>query len=249
MRTLIAIPVYNEANYVASVLTKVLAVTRDVLVVDDGSTDGTPAILAGFRQIHQIRHPVNRGYGQSLIDAFAYAHCRRFDWIITIDCDDQHEPGQIPEFIERASRDDVDIVSGSRYLSEMPGNTVAPQDRRFINYQITRMLNEQLGMNLTDAFCGFKAYRVSSMATLSLSESGYAFPLQFWVQAVRKRLRICELAVPLIYVDPSRAFGGVLDDPAARLQHYLEVYRNELEKSDDPDELEASGCGVLRSED
>src|SRR6185503_15207738 len=111
----------------------------------------------------------------------------------------------------RAARDDMDIVSGSRYLTEMPENTVPPQDRRFINYQITKMLNEELGLSLTDSFCGFKAYRVSAMARLPLTETGYAFPLQFWVQAVRQGLRICELAVPLIYVDPKRAFGGSLD--------------------------------------
>jgi len=228
MRTLVAIPVYNEAAYVADVLAEVRQYATDVLVVDDGSTDGTSAVLAGFEGIQVIRHPENRGYGQSLIDAFRYADCHGYDWIITIDCDEQHEPAGIPDFIRRAAVDDVDIVSGSRYLTDMAGNTVAPEDRRAINRRITRILNERLDLNLTDAFCGFKAYRVCAMASLDLTVPGYAFPLQFWVQAVRRGLRICELPVPLIYLDPTRHFGGLLDDPEARLQHYLEVFEAEM---------------------
>jgi len=234
MRVLVAIPVFNEARHVADVVARVAAQRHDVLVVDDGSTDETPRILAGIGGIDVIRHPVNRGYGQSLIDAFRFASCRGFDWIITIDCDDQHEPEQIPDFVRRAARDDADVISGSRYLVAMPGNTDAPEDRRSINRRITRLLNETLGLSLTDGFCGFKAYRVCKVAALPLSIPGYAFPMQFWVQVVRAGLRICEIAVPLIYNDPTRHFGGLLDDPASRLQHYLEEFEAELRNPSAP---------------
>ncbi len=244
MRVLVAIPVFNEERYVARVVAEVLGQGQDVLVVDDGSTDRTPQILRDIDGIHLICHPENRGYGQSLIDAFAFAACRGYDWIITLDCDDQHEPRQIPMFIERARQDDVDIISGSRYLTEMSGSTQAPEDRRRINMQITRLLNKTLGLSLTDAFCGFKAYRVSGVAELPLTVPGYAFPMQFWVQAVRSGLRICELAVPLIYLDPTRHFGGMLDDPDARLNHYLEVFHAELAATEDaPCDTPRSRCG------
>lgn len=231
MRVLVAIPVYNEEQYVVRVLSEVLRLTEDVLVVDDGSTDGTGRALAEMPGIAVIRHAENLGYGRSLIDAFAYAGAESYDWIITMDCDDQHEPARIPAFVERAERGDVDVVSGSRYLAPMVGNTSAPEDRRRINGLITRELNAQLGLSLTDGFCGFKACRVRSLGRLSLSISGYAFPLQFWVQAARCGLRICELPVPLIYHDPTRHFGGQLDDPASRLGHYLEVLGAELAKA------------------
>lgn len=234
MRVLVAIPVFNEERYVARVLSEVLRLTDDVLVVDDGSTDGTNRILDLTPKIAVIRHPVNLGYGQSLIDAFAYAAQERYDWLITMDCDDQHEPARIPAFVERAEQDDVDIISGSRYLADMPGNTTAPEDRRRINAQITRMLNKTLGLSLTDGFCGFKAYRVESLGRLSLSIPGYAFPLQFWVQTARAGLRICELPVPLIYLDRTRHFGGDLDDPASRERHYLEVFYSELARTSEP---------------
>lgn len=230
MRVLVAVPVFNEAQYVLGVLSELHRLGHDVLVVDDGSTDETPDLLKKAPGVAVIRHPENRGYGQSLIDAFRYADRRGYDWIITIDCDDQHEPARTPHFVERAARDDVDIISGSRYLTSLPGSTSAPEDRRLINEKITRMLNRVLGLSLTDGFCGFKAYRVSKIARLPLSIPGYAFPLQFWVQAVRYGLRICELPVPLIYNDPNRHFGGMLDDPSSRLEHYLEVFCAELGK-------------------
>jgi len=242
MRTLIAIPVYNEQKYAREILARIRRLMDDILVVDDGSTDDTPAILDTIRGIQVIRHNRNLGYGRSLISAFDHARCEGYDWIITIDCDDQHEPARIPAFLETAARGDIDVVSGSRYLLRHPGDTAAPDDRRRINGQITRMLNDRLGLNLTDAFCGFKAFRVSALARLRLTEAGYAFPLQFWVQAARQSLRVGELPVRLIYNDPTRHFGGDLDDPAARLRHYLDVFEKELARSPRPVVSPATTC-------
>jgi glycosyltransferase involved in cell wall biosynthesis len=229
MKVLLAIPVYNEAACVERVLHRVLQHVGDVLVVDDGSTDGTERLLAGWPRVFQIRHSVNQGYGQSLMDAFAFARQKTYDWVITMDCDDQHEPAHLPEFLSAARADRADVISGSRYLANLPGNGPPPPQRRRINAYITALLNELLGLSLTDAFCGFKAYRVSALARLRLSEPGYAIPLQFWVQAVRYSLRIEELPVSLIYPDPNRRFAGPIDDPKVRLQYYLRVLTEALE--------------------
>ncbi len=242
MRTLVAIPVYNEQQYVREILARIRRLMDDVLVVDDGSTDDTPRIVDTVSGIRVIRHERNLGYGQSLISAFGHARCEGYDWIITIDCDDQHEPARIPAFMEAAARGDLDIVSGSRYLVRQPGDTAAPSDRRRINREMTRVLNDRLGLELTDAFCGFKAFRVSSLARLDLTEAGYAFPLQFWVQAARQHLRVGELPVRLIYNDPTRHFGGDLDDPAARLRHYLDVFEKELARDTRPVVSPATTC-------
>jgi glycosyltransferase involved in cell wall biosynthesis len=228
MKWLVAIPVYNELRHLPRVLSAVRRQASDILVIDDGSTDGTSCALRRFDGLHVIRHPENRGYGQSLIDAFAFAQREGYDWVITMDCDEQHEPAQIPEFVDAARCDDVDVVSGSRYLREHPHDDPAPPARRRINMTINALLRQTLGLQLTDSFCGFKAHRVAAMARLRLDEPGYAFPLQFWVQCTRANLRICELPVRRIYPDKNRTFGGTLDDPAARLQHYLEVFVREL---------------------
>ena len=228
MRLLIAIPVHNEQKYVDRVLDKILRFHDDVLVVDDGSTDQTPQILARRQDVETIVHPVNRGYGQSLIDAFAWADERGYDWVITMDCDEQHEPEKIPAFQAAIDTDRWDIISGSRYLAPRRDDDLPPGDRRSINATITELLNNLFDLKITDAFCGYKAHRVSAMRRLRLTEPGYAFPLQLWPQIWSAGLRLTELPVRLIYNDPNRHFGGSLDDAGNRLKHYLDVLRQEM---------------------
>lgn len=218
-RCLTALPVYNEARHVSSVLNEVLRYSREILVVDDGSSDGTPDILAARDDIQVVRHQENRGYGAALLTAFDYALRQNYDKLVTIDCDGQHEPVRIPEFFA-ACTGDVDIVSGSRYLKRFSGDSQPPEQRRRVNEQVTAELNRRLGLNLTDAFCGFKCYRVEALKKLKISEPGYAMPLEVWVQAAHAGLKIIELPVPLIYLDEKRSFGGVLDDAQTRLEYY-----------------------------
>jgi dolichol-phosphate mannosyltransferase len=228
-RILVAIPIYNESAYIDTVLSEVAQYASHVLVIDDGSTDATPAHLARHR-VEVIRHAENRGYGRSMQDMFRWATIDRFDWLITMDCDEQHEPSAIPTFIDRINRDEADIISGSRYMQSCPLDDAPPEDRRRINQLLTREINDRLHLQLTDSFCGFKAYRVAALKNLVLDVDGYEFPMQFWVQAVAHRLRIEELPVRLIYNDPTRSFGGPLDDKDNRLMIYRETFELECER-------------------
>jgi glycosyltransferase involved in cell wall biosynthesis len=229
MRVLTAVPVYNEETYLEPVLTEVLRYAGDVLVVDDGSTDLTPDLLHRFPQVQVIRHPRNLGYGAGLRSAFHRAMESKYDGLVTIDCDGQHEPSLIPMIAARLH--EADIVSGSRYLRVFDSTQRPPEERRRINQEVTRWLNECLGLHLTDAFCGFKAYRTASLAKFDITDDGYAMPLQVWVQAVEHGMRIVEVPVPLVYLDESRAFGGALDDAGHRLNHYREVFQQALHKA------------------
>jgi dolichol-phosphate mannosyltransferase len=83
---------------------------------------------------------------------------------------------------------------------------------------------------MTDAFCGFKAYRTRKTSRLALDVTGYDFPMQFWVQAAAHGLVVREVPVPRIYLDPKRSFGAVLDDPTHRLAVYRATMRRELER-------------------
>ena len=233
-RFLTALPVYNEVSYVSPVLDEVLRYCREVLVVDDGSRDGTAEILAGYRpeagrgDVHVVTHGQNRGYGAALQSAFDFALQGGYDVLVTIDCDGQHQPCMIPQFVAWAATRThkwvpADIVSGSRYLKEFPGDSRPPEERRRINQLITQRVNRQLGLGLTDAFCGFKAYRVPILGKFSLTEMGYAMPLELWVQAAALGLKIVEIPVPLIYLDEARSFGGALDHGETRLKVYEEV--------------------------
>lgn len=221
MNWLTAIPIYNEAAHIRSVLSEVRRFSPKILVIDDGSTDETPRLLADEPGIRVVTHPVNRGYGAALISAFREAVNEGVDVLVTMDCDGQHEPSRIPVLLEALCG--VDIVSGSRYLRDFRQNTPAPDDRRRINATITKYLNERFGLQLTDAFCGFKAYRRSALERLHITETGWGMPLQVWVQAARLGLRIREIGVPRLYLDPKRAFGGVLNDADERLAYYRRV--------------------------
>jgi glycosyltransferase involved in cell wall biosynthesis len=252
MRTLVAIPIFNEARYVTRVIRHVLEFASDVLVIDDGSTDATPELLASL-PVQVIGHERNSGYGASLIDAFARAEARGYDWVITMDCDEQHEPARLPVFFDAQRRADIagdplfgtDIFSGSRYIASMDEGTTPPADRRAINVAMTAEINQRLALDppLTDTFCGYKSHRVSALKRLTLTETGYAFPMQFWPQVVAHGLRIAELPVKLIYKDLTRTFGGQLDDPGKRLAHYRCVLHREITRL--RDHLPACAADVL----
>ncbi|MBN1437596.1 MAG: glycosyltransferase family 2 protein [Sedimentisphaerales bacterium] len=227
---LLAIPVYNERKYISKVLDQARRYTDDIVIIDDGSTDGTKELLVRRSDINLISRPCNKGYGQAIIDAFHFAQACGAQWMITMDCDLQHDPNLIPVFFSAICNDDADIISGSRYLCPISEYSTPPAERRSVNEIITAMVNEKLGLDLTDSFCGFKAYRVSAVARLELTECGYAIPLEFWVQAAYHGLRVREIPVSLIYNDPNRYFGGNLDNVSNRLRHYMEVFEQSMEK-------------------
>ena len=223
MRLLTAIPVYNEKAHVGPILAEIKRYADDILVVDDGSSDGTADVLATIEGIRVVRHETNQGYGAALATAFAETIEGGYEGLVTLDCDGQHQPCRIAEVA--APLDRFDVVSGSRYLKVFDPDQAPPEARRRINVEVTRWLNRCLDLGVTDAFCGFKAYRSSALERLQVTDFGYAMPLEIWVQIKSQGLSLVEVAVPLIYLDESRAFGGSLDDADYRLRHYRSVFR------------------------
>src|SRR5262245_1829307 len=221
MKVQTAVPIYNEERHLEAVLDELRRYSSNILVINDGSTDRSAELLAKQTDLTVITHERNRGYGAALASAFRHVVASDIDVLVTVDCDGQHEPARIPVLLEAIH--DVDIVSGSRYLRDFRQDTQAPQDRQRINHLITTELNATFGLQLTDAFCGFKAYRREALARLCITETGWGMPLQLWVQAARAGLRIKEVGVPRLYLDPNRAFGGVLNDAEERLAYYRRV--------------------------
>ncbi|MAY74288.1 MAG: dolichyl-phosphate mannose synthase [Phycisphaerae bacterium] len=252
MDVLVAVPIHNEAATICRVIPRIRDFATDVLIVDDGSTDRTPELVDQLRSdlAGVIHHPTNLGYGQSLIDAFRWAASdeapRRYQWVITMDCDEQHEPESLPAFFDAIRHADeaspaIDLISGSRYMHDdqlAEGSFMPPPERRRVNRALTAEINDRLGLGITDAFCGFKAHRLGPTLDLGLTETGYAFPMQLWARIAAKALRVTELPVSLIYNDPNRSFGGDLDDAERRLRHYREILNAEIENA----AQECKGC-------
>lgn len=229
---LIIIPIFNEQKYIKEVITEVQkhidSKNTDILIINDGSTDKTPEILEQISGIKIINHKQNQGYGKSLVDGFKFAITNSYKYVITMDCDKQHEPSRIKEFVKLIQNQDIDIVSGSRYInfiSEMKKEI--PKDRYRINRKITRKINRITKFNLTDSFCGFKAYKVSALKKLNLTEPGYGMPLQLWIQAKKNNLKIKEIPVDLIYIDYSRNFMNKFRSSIQRYRYYLKLIKQE----------------------
>lgn len=230
-KILVALPVFNE-SYAHTIIRGVKKFSLDTLVIDDGSTDGISKWLPHDANIQTIIHPENLGYGKTIIDAFTFAVNKAYNYLLTIDSDGQHEPEEIALFLKEIPFCDCDIVSGSRYLLPTKMAEEAPVERYLINKEVTGILNRITGFQLTDSFCGFKAYKVEKLQKICLTESGYGMPLQFWIQAWKAGLRVKEIPVKLIYKDLTKRFKGNLENPDKRLQYYKNIITSEMGRAE-----------------
>lgn len=236
---LLAIPVFNEEKNLP-LFGQALFGSSDptpppgideVLFINDGSTDASADILshwAGHRGIRVLTHGQNQGYGQAMISAMTEALSGGHSHVITMDCDRQHSPEDIHRFLSVDPA--IDVVSGSRYLPGSRKCGEAPADRIEVNARITERLNRRFGFALTDAFCGFKRYRMERIRPGLFRETGYAFPLEFWAFAAEEALTITELAVSRIYTTDNRSFGEDLDRTRKRYHYYLTILARSIRR-------------------
>jgi len=235
-RILFFIPLYNEEKYIEKVLQDIRKYSEeDILVFNDGSTDSSQSIIRNISRelvgnIFYSKHKNNEGYGKTLIDGFNYAIQNDYQLILTIDGDGQHEPDNIPHFINVMRNSTTDIISGSRYLNPDLIISKPPPERLKMNREITKIINRITGYQLTDTFCGFKIYRIISLKKLNLTEKGYGLPLQLFIQAHKNNLKVEELPIELIYTDEKRTFGPVLDNAGIRMQYYMKIIDKELKQ-------------------
>ena len=237
--SLILIPIYNEQKHIFNVLREVRKYSKyNILVINDGSTDESKDIVGEIASCAKLKgkliiinHSKNEGYGKSLIDGINFSRDNNYLYLLTLDCDEQHEPEFIPQFFKEIEKEKFDIVSGSRYLSFQKQIDAPPEDRYRINRKITGLINEITGYGLTDSFCGFKVYRMKGLKKIKLTEKGYGLPLQLWIQAYKNNLTVKEIPVSMIYKDKDRTFGNYLDDPKERLAYYQKIIDSEVKNA------------------
>jgi len=191
--TIIAlIPNYNELAHVADVVRRTLAYLP-VVVVDDGSTDGSGQAAADAGAT-VLTHPANRGKGAALATGITWALEQGCEALVMLDADAQHDPGEIPKFLDTYRRNVADIIIGERDFSQMP------RSNRFGNSNGSRLLSWALRRPITDNQCGYRLLNRKAMEALRFTSSGFEFEVEMIVQAVIAGLRLAWLPIRTIYV-------------------------------------------------
>ena len=231
--TLLIVPVFNEMPHLKEVISSIRENWKgDILTVDDCSDDGSLAELSSFTDISIISNKSNAGAGGVLLQGFKWAEKNKYTNIITMDADGQHCPESISTFLRTLEICgcccSCDFVWGSRYLNDDKKVKDAFAQRKIINREITERLNDITGYNLTDAFCGFRAYKVESLMKLPLTETGYGMFMQMTIWAAKHGMTIKEIEVPLVYLDETRDFKGNFSDFTERRQYYHNVIDEQL---------------------
>lgn len=189
--TVVIIPTYNNAGTLQDVLSRALAQGLPVALVDDGCTDNTREILAGFKDVTVIAHPRNMGKGAALRTAFRWALERGYSYAITIDSDGQHYPEDIPLLLKE--KGERTLVVGSR--TTRGANAGGSFANRFSNFWFTAYT----GIRLTDTQTGFRLYPLRDLPSLNVVGNRYEAELSLLLFSAWKGLRLVPVQVRVNY--------------------------------------------------
>jgi dolichol-phosphate mannosyltransferase len=205
-RALVIIPTYNERENISSIIDDVLG--RDprleLLVVDDGSPDGTGKIvedrsLADAR-VHVLHREKKLGLGTAYVAGFRWALERDYEYVFEMDADFSHDPAHIPEFLKRI--ESADLVLGSRYQGGRVSVVNWPVGRLLLSYFANVYARIVTGLPVFDATGGYKCFRRKVLESIDLNDvksNGYAFQIEMSFRAWKKGMRIVE--IPIVFVD------------------------------------------------
>lgn len=204
--TWVVIPLFNEAKVIARVVTSANAVFENIVVIDDGSSDGSAqlAAAAGARVLH---HPVNLGQGAALQTGLTYALSQGAHYVVTFDADGQHQVSDAVDMVRLAKSADVPIVLGSRFLD---GRTEAGWVKRQVLRLAAWLTNRTTHMQLTDAHNGLRVLRRDAASRLDLHQDRMAHASEIIAQLAKTQLPYREHPVHVLYTDYSRSKGQSL---------------------------------------
>jgi len=205
-RLSVVIPVYNERATIEELLKRVQAapIDKEIVIVDDGSTDGTRELLAGLGaddgRVRVILQPKNRGKGAALRRGFAEA---RGSIVLVQDADLEYDPADYPVLLDPIEHGVADVVFGSRFLGGP--HRVLLFWHSVGNWLLTRLSNMLTNLNLTDVWTCYKVFRVEVLRSLTLREDRFGFEAEVTAKVARGRWRVYE--VPIAYHGRTYAEG------------------------------------------
>lgn len=202
----IVIAAYNEAPVIEGVLQSLEAHYKNIVVVDDGSQDGTPEIVRRTHS-HLVQHPINLGQGAALQTGIDFALRRSSQFIVTFDADGQHDPTDILLLLQALANGGADIACGSRFL----GRTYdMPRARRLFLKMVARFTSITSGVKMTDAHNGLRAMTRTSATKLQIRQDRMAHASEIVQEIARKKLRLVEVPVTIRYTEYSLSKGQKL---------------------------------------
>ena len=201
-RALVIVPTYNERENVARIIESVLSQDSrlSVLIVDDGSPDGTGAIVDEIAlrndRVHALHRAKKMGLGTAYLAGFKWALARDFAYVFEMDADFSHDPGHLPEFLRAIA--DADLVLGSRYRNGKVTVVNWPMTRLMLSYAANIYARTVTGLQLYDGTGGFKCFRRAVLEAIDLDDvksNGYAFQIEMSFRAWKKGFKISEISI------------------------------------------------------
>ena len=222
--SVIIIPTYNEKENIEAIIRAINDLDRkfDILVIDDGSPDGTAAIVKGLMKdefagkLHIIERSGKLGLGTAYITGFKWAIEQKYDYIFEMDADFSHAPADLPRLYAACHDEGYDVAVGSRYITGV--NVVNwPIGRVLMSYYASAYVRTVLGIRLRDTTAGFVCWKREVLETISLDDvrfKGYAFQIEMKYTALRLGFKIKE--VPVVFVNrelgTSKMSGGIFGE-------------------------------------
>jgi dolichol-phosphate mannosyltransferase len=205
-RALVIVPTYNERDNISRLIGAVLDKDPrlEMLIVDDGSPDGTGDIVEKLGQetkrVHLLRRPKKMGLGTAYIAGFKWSLERGYDYTFEMDADFSHDPAHIPHMLRAIET--ADLVIGCRYVGGKVTVVNWPISRLLLSYGANMYARWVTGLPLHDSTAGFKVYRRAALGAIDLDDvrsNGYAFQIETHFRTWRKGFRIVE--IPIVFVD------------------------------------------------
>lgn len=220
---IVIIPTYNEKENIEKIIRKVfsLAVAFDILIIDDGSPDGTAQIVKNLQnefsgKLHIVERSGKLGLGTAYIAGFKWAIAHKYDYIFEMDADFSHNPEDLVQLYGACANGGADVAIGSRYKSGV--NVVNwPMGRVLMSYFASKYVRFVTGMKIADTTAGFKCYRRQVLETIDLESirfKGYAFQIEMKFTTWKSGFTIAE--IPIIFTDrkagSSKMSGGIFNE-------------------------------------
>ncbi|HMP90966.1 MAG TPA: glycosyltransferase family 2 protein [Kiritimatiellia bacterium] len=202
----VIIPAYNESAGIIPVIEKVRKIAETVVVVDDGSTDDTSEKAKSAGAV-VIRHENNLGKGASLISGFKYGSEHKYDLVITLDADGQHDPEEIPRFLDAYQRTRIPVLVGNR----MWNTAGMPLLRYWTNLGMSRLLCRIMKQYLPDTQCGFRLYRCDILNYAPTGSQRFAMESEILLQLALRGFRMDSIRITTIYRGEKSRINPIMD--------------------------------------